>query len=401
MKVCLFMARGLEGCGVTKFTLEQREWFVKHGHEVNIVFAKDKAFTRNKAHNYADISTAISLAKEYDKTLKLVNDCDILVINSVPATSVEEDTINNYKKIIENIKPSIKVVVYQHDHSSLSLRRNLGLEDTIRRADVIFSHSDNGDFNKVLMKEWYPDTVSLFDDVEEAPVVHNFQPAMDIRKVRDTHWKDVSEINFNVNRWIGRTTTWKGFYQMFDFHDKFLRPAGLSTVMEGLERSPAFIPIKEKGIPYDYYRLHQVDQIKIAPDLPVQILDRYVNSEMLDRMSKTGFGYQLSKLDKKYLQRSLEYTHLELGACGTIPVFWKSTGDNLKYRLDGTALSSHDNGIIWFDEDNMEETFERIKELSSDKELYNREREKAFEFLLSHQDSEYCFKEQFDIIMKD
>ncbi len=62
--------------------------------------------------------------------------------------------------------------------------------------------------------------------------------------------------------------------------------------------SPAFIAIKEKGIPYEYYGLHQVDQIKIAPNLPTQILDRYVNSEMLERMSKSGFGYQLSKLDK-------------------------------------------------------------------------------------------------------
>ena len=174
----------------------------------------------------------------------------------------------------------------------------MGLEETVRRADVIFSHSDNGDFNKVLMKEWYPETVSLFDDIEEAPTVYNFQPPMDIAKVRSTYWKDVSEINMNINRWIGRTTTWKGFYQMFDFHEKHLKPAGLSTIMEGLERSPAFIPIKEKGIPYEYYRLHQVDQIKIAPNLPTQILDRYVNSEMLERMSKSGFGYQLSKLDK-------------------------------------------------------------------------------------------------------
>ncbi|HCS4649704.1 TPA: hypothetical protein ORP60_004601 [Escherichia coli] len=400
MKVCIFMARGLEGCGVTKFSLEQRDWFIKNGHEVTLVYAKDKSFTRNCAHDYKSFSIPVLLAKEYDKTLKLVNDCDILVINSVPATSVEEDTINNYKKIIDNIKPSVRVVVYQHDHSSLSLRRNLGLEETVRRADVIFSHSDNGDFNKVLMKEWYPETVSLFDDIEEAPTVYNFQPPMDIAKVRSTYWKDVSEINMNINRWIGRTTTWKGFYQMFDFHEKHLKPAGLSTIMEGLERSPAFIPIKEKGIPYEYYRLHQVDQIKIAPNLPTQILDRYVNSEMLERMSKSGFGYQLSKLDKKYLQRSLEYTHLELGACGTIPVFWKSTGENLKFRVDNTPLTSHDSGIIWFDENDMESTFERIKELSSDRALYDREREKAYEFLYQHQDSSFCFKEQFDIITK-
>ncbi|MFP9166842.1 hypothetical protein ACLI1Y_15850, partial [Enterococcus faecalis] len=61
---------------------------------------------------------------------------------------------------------------------------------------------------------------------------------------------------------------------------------------------------------------------------------------------------------------------------------------------------SHDSGIIWFDENDMESTFERIKELSSDRALYDREREKAYEFLYQHQDSSFCFKEQFDIITK-
>ena len=83
MKVCIFMARGLEGCGVTKFSLEQRDWFIKNGHEVTLVYAKDKSFTRNCAHDYKSFSIPVLLAKEYDKTLKLVNDCDILIINSV------------------------------------------------------------------------------------------------------------------------------------------------------------------------------------------------------------------------------------------------------------------------------------------------------------------------------
>ncbi|MFP9058449.1 hypothetical protein [Enterococcus faecalis] len=48
----------------------------------------------------------------------------------------------------------------------------------------------------------------------------------------------------------------------------------------------------------------------------------------------------------------------------------------------------------------MESTLERIKDLSSDRALYDREREKAYEFLYQHQDSSFCFKEQFDIITK-
>lgn len=74
----------------------------------------------------------------------------------------------------------------------------------------------------------------------------------------------------------------------------------------------------------------------------------------------------MSKLNQKYLQCSLEYTYLELGACGIILVFWKSTGENLKFCVDNTSLTLHDSGIIWFDENDMESIFECIKELSSD-----------------------------------
>ncbi|WAB00363.1 hypothetical protein [Klebsiella phage JY1] len=398
MKINILMARGLEGCGVTKFSLEHREWLVKHGHEVNIIYAKDKAFTRNRAHNYKDVTIPVSLADDYDKTLSLLNACDILIINSVPAINAPEAAIDNYKKLVENIKPEVRVVVYQHDHRALSLRRNAGLEETVKRADVLFSHSSNGDFNTVLMEEYFPSGgLSFFDDSDSAPPVYNFQPAMNIKAIRDKYWKDFSAIDFDIHRWIGRTTTWKGYFLMFDFHESHLRPAGKTTILEGLERSPAFINIKER-YEIDYCRHYH--QVKTGPGLNPQVLDRYVNSEMLERMSQSGFGYQLSRLPDKFLERSLEYTHLELGACGTIPVFHKATGDALKFRVDGKPLTSHDSGILWLNDENKNEVFERMKHLSSDRKLYDKERNKAYEFLVEHQDSEHCFKEQFELMTK-
>ena len=220
---------------------------------------------------------------------------------------------------------------------------------------------------------------------------------MNIKAIRDKYWKDFSAIDFDIHRWIGRTTTWKGYFLMFDFHESHLRPAGKTTILEGLERSPAFINIKER-YEIDYCRHYH--QVKTGPGLNPQVLDRYVNSEMLERMSQSGFGYQLSRLPDKFLERSLEYTHLELGACGTIPVFHKATGDALKFRVDGKPLTSHDSGILWLNDENKNEVFERMKHLSSDRKLYDKERNKAYEFLVEHQDSEHCFKEQFELMTK-
>ena len=36
------MARGVEGCGVTKYTVEQVKWLRKNGYNVKVYAAKDK-----------------------------------------------------------------------------------------------------------------------------------------------------------------------------------------------------------------------------------------------------------------------------------------------------------------------------------------------------------------------
>ena len=81
-------------------------------------------------------------------------------------------------------------------------------------------------------------------------------------------------------------------------------------------------------------------------------------------------------------------------------MFHKATGDALKFRVDGKPLTSHDSGILWLNDENKDEVFERMKELSSDQKLYDKERNKAYEFLVEHQDSDHCFKEQFELMTK-
>lgn len=114
------------------------------------------------------------------------------------------------------------------------------------------------------MKEWYLEIVFLFDDIEEVLIVYNFQFFMDIVKVWLIYWKDVFEINMNINCWIGCMIIWKGFYQMFDFYEKFLKFVGKFIVMEGLECFFVFIVIKEKGILYEYYGNCEIDKMNFV-----------------------------------------------------------------------------------------------------------------------------------------
>jgi hypothetical protein len=118
---------------------------------------------------------------------------------------------------------------------------------------------------------------------------------------------------------------------------------------------------------------------------------------MLERMSRCGFGYQLSILNKKFLEKSLEFTHLEIVAVGAIPVFRKEYGDICIHRYYDKPLTELDSGTIWLSNDNMKECIDLVQELSANEELRNEYRNKSYE-VYSYYDSKYIIQEMFNKI---
>ena len=47
--IALVMGRGVEGCGVTRYTIEYKNWLEKQGKEVVVYALKEKSFSRGKA----------------------------------------------------------------------------------------------------------------------------------------------------------------------------------------------------------------------------------------------------------------------------------------------------------------------------------------------------------------
>ena len=48
--ISLVMGRGIEGCGVTKFTIEQAKFYAKNDYNYKIWASKDKTWSRKNAH---------------------------------------------------------------------------------------------------------------------------------------------------------------------------------------------------------------------------------------------------------------------------------------------------------------------------------------------------------------
>lgn len=400
MKIAIIMGRGIEGCGVTKFTLEQAKWLEKNGHTYTIYASKDKSWTRKDSHDVKNIvQFKFANATETDKMILGCNNSDVVIVNSLPSIGHPEKCISEFIRTIKSItKP---IVLIQHDHSMLSIRRNAGVSEAIQVAKILFGHSKNNDFAKFVEAETGGGALASFFEEDKSKKILNFQPGMDFDSVKKKYWLPIKEQDPIMNKWIGRTTSWKGYVQMFKFHNEFLRPGGFITTFEGIEKSPAYLGFRELS----EFNPHIADDItttKLEKNQPVYVFGPFKNEDMLHRMAKCGFGYQLSLLDERYIERSVEYTHCEVVCSGVVPVFRKKYGERCHHRKTGDPLISHkETGTIWLDDDNMAPSFELLQRLSKDLIMREDMRNQAFEFYRSHQDSEFTFAEMMKTVKEN
>ena len=392
MKIAIIMGRGIEGCGVTKFTVEQTKWLAKNGHEFTVFSSKDKSWTRKNAH---DVSNVVQLKfakpEETNKMIAGCNAADVVIINSLPSIGHSDECINQFKRALDEInKP---VVLVQHDHSSHSIRRNAAIDESIKKASVLFGHSSRNDFAKHVSTVTDGGGLAGFFSEDNSKTILNFQPGMDFDSVRAKYWKPIEEQDTNMHKWIGRTTSWKGYVQMFKLHNEFLRPNGYITTFEGIEKSPAYLGFRELS-EFNGMIDKDISTINLENNQPAYVFGPFINHEMLERMSRVAFGYQLSVLDERFIERSIEYTHCEVVCTGVVPVFRKAYGERCTHSKFGNRLiNCKDNGTVWLDDNDMQPAFDLLNKLAKDNVMRNEYREMAFEFYKQHQDSQYTFDE--------
>jgi len=392
MKIAIIMGRGIEGCGVTKFTVEQTKWLTKNGHDHVVFSSKDKSWTRKNAHDVSNV-VQLKLAKveEANKMIDGCNKADVVIINSLPSLSHPEEAIKQFNRALEEItKP---VVLIQHDHSALSIKRNACIEEAVKRANVIFGHSRKNDFAKYVSEVTEGGGLAGFFDENNSKTILNFQPGLDFDAVRNKFWLDINQTKPYMHKWIGRTTSWKGYVQMFKFHNEYLRKAGYITTFEGIEKSPAYLAFRELS---EFHGMidKEINTVDLQKDQPAYVFGPFINDQMLYRMSACGFGYQLSVLDERFIERSIEYTHCEVVCAGVVPVFRKAYGERCTHRkFDDKLINCKDNGTVWLDDNDMQPAFDLVNKLAKDAVMRNEYREMAFEFYKQHQDSQYTFAE--------
>lgn len=397
-KVACIMARGIEGCGVTKFQHEQAKWLEKHDYDYSVFAMADKSYARKYAHDISRIKLVkFANDAEVDKMLEWCNEADYVVVNSLPPREdgrtqpLPHHCYENWARIIKELKPP--VVLIQHDHKIYSIRRNAMMDEIIEKAAVIFVHSTSNDFAELVRKQTSAPLDAWFNpNPVNKKHIMSFQPGIDFD---DVAWVNIWDQDPLHHKWIGRSTSWKGYDVFFAFYP-YLKKLGAVMTLEGIDKSPAFLDFKAR---FDFHNFvnSKVDlagQIDLTPyygDKPVAF-SSFTNNGMLDRMSRVGFGYQTSILQPKYIERSIEFTHCEIARAGVVPVFRKEYGDACTHRVTGDPLSkSKDNFTVWINHNNLEECINTIEKLTIDPGLRDEWRNGAYEFYSAHQDSEHVF----------
>ena len=387
MKIAIVLGRGLEGCGVTKNAVEWEVWLKSEGHIPTIYASKDKKWSRNNSHDIENLVHVRFDRDDFNQVYEGCKDSDLIIFSSLPSTGHSQKCIENFNKLFDL---NVKKVSFQHDHNKSSLRRNALLQESIEKVDIIFAHSTTGDFADIVK------TPNLLDLRERK--IYLRQPAINFEQYRKTYWKPIDKQDSKHHKWIGRTARWKNYDMMFDWHNGHLKLLNHLTTFEGIDKSPVFMEFKKRNVFFDEVT-SKIDDVDLNSryGLDATVFGYYNNIDMLNRMSKCGFGYQLSLLDKKFIQKSLEFTHLEIVAVGAVPVFRKEYGDICIRRHYGKPLTELDSGTIWLSNDNMEECKNLIDELSNNDTLRDEYRNKAFEFY-SYYDSKYVMGDMMKII---
>lgn len=407
MKIGVILGRGVEGVGLTKNVVEFQKLFP----QVEIFATIDKLWGRMDSMEFkcnffrgADWDTISKNTKKFPELLTCtnvvdrINQLDMCIVWSVPSKSHPEECVDNFIKLIDEIK--VRKSLIQVDHKIHSINRNAKLKDICERMDVLMCHNTDNPFGKWVRKN------GIKTPLTDMGVGFNFTKE---------HWVPAEEQDARYIRWVGRLAMWKGPDVMIDLHENHFRDKGFITVLEGLEASIQYPLVlykdgfdkthrrdvvnyfrKEKGID-DHLEKHPVYGSE-EENKGAYLYSNYTHIDMIARMARGGFGSDLMYFKENIYGNNVEYCHTDSFAAGVVPIFHKHFCDNVIHRKQGKPISECEyTGTFGIDESNAASVLESLTVLKDDDDMRDDVRNMAFEFWKQHCDASIIYN---DIIQK-
>lgn len=406
MKIGVILGRGVEGVGLTKNVVEFQKLFPG----VEVFATIDKLWPRMNSMDFkvnyfrgADWNEISKPARKFPdlmtctQVVDRINQLDACLIWSVPSKSHPEECVENFLQMMDNIK--VRKSLIQVDHKIHSINRNAQLKEVCEKMNVLMCHYTENPFGKWVRKN------GIKTPLTDMGVGFNFNKK---------YWKPIEEQNPYLVRWVGRTAMWKGPDHMIDFHNEYFRKHSFITILEGLEASINYKPVlyadpdnmkgrrdvvnyfrPEKGI--DETSGRKADYGSEEVDKGAYLYSAYNHHEMMERMSRGGFGSDLMYFKEDIYGNNVEYCHTDSFAAGVIPIFHKHFCDHVIHRKQGKPISECINtGTLGIDHSNAAEVTSKMVELVNDNGMRDEWRNMMFEFWKEHCDAEIIYKDIID-----
>ena len=382
MKVAILLGRGIEGCGVTRYALEEQKWYHNNNMECNIYAASDKKWGRkdSQVHNIIEFAN-----NEIDDLVeKLNSEYDIVYYQSLPAKKGYSEEYQNafYDKLVCGVTKPIKLS-HQNDHKVQSISRNFMVWEIMAQMDACFTHSLNSPFAKK-MRENNPGIPIL-----------KMGLGFDFDSLRQ-YWKPCEEQKRRIS-YFGRFAGFKDPQRIITMQP-YLEDVNIIGEMRGIERSIGSLDLfyEDRNDRDNTYRtnIHEIkksDTDIVQTPEKVWIYGPYNRIEGIEELSTSMFGADFYNLEASAYGDNMEFAMCEIISCGTIPVFDKHWADNCTH-LNGTLFADIKDFAVYSDRNNLEDTARQLNELANDNKAREKRREACFEIAKSHADNSVVYK---------
>ena len=412
-KYLLVLGRGVEGCGNTRNAIELENYLRANGDECQSISTKEIKIGRSKAHTH-DI-VPMSFSKDFNKVLEKIDWCDRIVLISVPPKKCEDVVKDNFFEMIKYAHEHNKKMTYlQFDHRIHSISRNMYFEpkyfDIFKMIDVVVTHSYSNDFSLKFLKK----NNILCNKLIARDKEHNNFFSIDFDSIKNRFWKPYEQKEQKSIRFLGRSAAWKGPWLLKKLHMDYFKNDGYITYLEGLEISMAaldklFSQIKPTKIVADDNILVQFKKedliaynngtYKFERNKPAYVLPPYFRDDGLEHMSTSMFGIEMIILDDYIAKDMIENAMFETVACGSIPIVRKHWAKI--FTINGESiydLGFEKTGVICLDENDPSEALKLMDKIQSDKALYDKYRNVAYDFYKKTFDNSVILKQLKEII---
>ena len=376
MKIALVLGRGIEGCGITRASIEYKNWLEENKYKVDVFALTEKGFSRSKSQPFDyksfspkdDVSTKLN---KYNKVIYL----------SVPSITNSKEGISNFIKYwVDKVNKPQKVFI-QGDHLKQSLNRNARMWNVVEKCDLAFTYTKTSDFGIEFDKRFTRENLSTFFGEEKPSIpLYDFRVGMDFNPLKE-YRKSFPDKKDRIS-YFGRFARFKHPERVLELRKNLKQK--IIVEMRGLERSIGALDI------YNHPNIIE-GKNKQTNFTKTYIYGPYVREEGMEEISKSKFGCSFYELDKRFYGSHVEYAMLEIVGLGLIPIFSKHWGDNTKH-ISGKPFSSIKYSGIYLGKDNMREVCEEITELNNDEKSYEKYVDKCINIYKEHSSPDKTWK---------